>query len=61
MNPAHYELISVTWPQLNYNITAIINELRDQNKRGDIVSINKQLIKTESMQDLTKEDILKVN
>ena len=61
MNPAHYELISVTWPKLNYNITAIINELRDQNKRGDIVSINKQLIKTESMQDLTKEDLLKVN
>ena len=60
MNPFHYELISVTWAQLNYNITAIINELQDQNKRGDIVSINKQLIKTDSMQDLTKEDLLKV-
>ena len=60
MNPFHYELISVTWAQLNYNITAIINELQDQNKRGDIVSIKKQLIKTDSMQDLTKEDLLKV-
>ena len=61
MNLFHYEFISVTWPQLNYNITAIINELQDQNKRDDIVSINKQLIKTDSMQDLTKEDLLKVH
>ena len=44
---------------LNANIIAIINKLKNQNKRADIGSIQKQLVKTTSMQDLTKEDLLK--
>ena len=43
----------------NANIIAIINKLKNQNKRADIDSIHKQLVKTTSMQDLTKEDLLK--
>ena len=44
---------------LNANIIAIINKLKNQNKRVDVDSIHKQLVKTTSMQDLTKEDLLK--
>ena len=44
---------------LNANIITIINKLKKQNKRADIDSILKQLVKTTSMQDLTKEDLLK--
>ena len=43
---------------LNANIITIINKLKNQNKRGVIDSIHKQLVKTTSMQDLTKEDLL---
>ena len=42
---------------LNGNIIAIINKLKNQNKRADIDSIHKQLVKTTSKQDLTKEDL----
>ena len=41
---------------LNANIIAIINKLKNQNKH---VNIYWQLIKTNSMQDLTKKDLLK--
>ena len=34
---------------LNVNIIAIINKLKNQNKRADIDSIHKQLVKTTSM------------
>ena len=44
---------------LNANIITTINKLKNQNKRADIDSIQKQLVKTTSMQDLTKEDLLK--
>ena len=44
---------------LNTNIITIINKLKNENKRADIDSIHKQLVKTTSMQDLTKEDLLK--
>ena len=44
---------------LNANIITIINKLKNQNKRADIDSIHKQLAKTISKQDLTKEDLLK--
>ena len=44
---------------LNANIITIINKLKNQNRRADIVSIHKQLVKTTSMQDLTEEDLLK--
>ena len=44
---------------LNANIITIINKLKNQNKQADIDSIHKQLIETTSMQDLTKEDLLK--
>ena len=44
---------------LNANIIAIINKLKNQNKRVDVDSMHKQLVKTTSMQDLTKEDLLK--
>ena len=44
---------------LNGNIIAIINKLKNQNERADIDSIHKQLVKTNTMQDLTKEDLLK--
>ena len=44
---------------LNANIIAIINKLKNQNKRADIYSIHKQLVKMTSMQDLTKKDLLK--
>ena len=44
---------------LNANIITIINKLKNQNKRADIDSIHKQLVKTTSKQDLTKEDLLK--
>ena len=44
---------------LNANIITIINKLKNQNKRSDIDSIHKQLVKTTSMQDLTKEYLLK--
>ena len=43
---------------LNANIT-IINKLKNQNRRADIYSTRKQLVKATSMQDLTKEDLLK--
>ena len=39
----------------NANIIAIINKLKNQNKRADIDSIHKQLVKTISMQDLIKK------
>ena len=44
---------------LNANIITIINKLKNQNKRADIDSIHKQLVKITNMQDLTKEDLLK--
>ena len=44
---------------LNANIITIINKLKNQNKRADNESIHKQLVKSTSMQDLTKEDLLK--
>ena len=44
---------------LNANIIAIINKLKNQNKRVAVDSIHKQLLKTTRMQDLTKEDLLK--
>ena len=44
---------------LNAKIIAIINELKYQNKRADIDSTHKQLVKTNSMQDLPEEDLLK--
>ena len=44
---------------LNANIITIIDKLKNQNKRADVVSIHKRLVKTTSMQDLTKEDSLK--
>ena len=40
---------------LNANIITIINKLKNQNKPADIDSIHKQLVKTTSMQELTKE------
>ena len=43
----------------NANIFAIINKLKNQNKWADIDSIHKQLTKTNSMQDLTREGLLK--
>ena len=42
---------------LNANIITIIYKLKNQNKRADIDSILKQLVKTTSMQVLTKEDL----
>ena len=36
---------------LNAKITVIISKLKNQNKRADIGSIHKELIKTNSMQD----------
>ena len=44
---------------LNANIFTIINKLKNQNKLADIDSIHKQLVKTTSTQELTKEDLLK--
>ena len=44
---------------LNTNIIAIINKLKNQNMRVDIDSIHKQLVKTDIMQDLAKEDLFK--
>ena len=44
---------------LNANIITIINKLKNQNKRADIDNTQKQLIRTNTMQDLTKEDLLK--
>ena len=44
---------------LKANITTIISKLKNQNKRADIDSIHKQLVKTASMQDLAKKDLLK--
>ena len=44
---------------LNANIITIINKLKNQNKRADIDNTHKQLIRTNTMQDLTKEDLLK--
>ena len=44
---------------LNAKIIAIINKLKNQNKRADIDSKHKQLIKTNSMQDITVENFLK--
>ena len=43
---------------LNASIITIIHKLKNQNKRADIDSIYKQLVKT-SMQDHTKKDLLK--
>ena len=43
---------------LNANIT-IINKLKNQNRRADIYITRKQLVKATSMQDLTKEHLLK--
>ena len=42
---------------LNANITVIISKLKNQNKRADIGSIHKELIKTNSMQDFTIKKI----
>ena len=44
---------------LNTNIIAVINKFKNQNMRADIDSIHKQLVKTDIMQDLTKEDLFK--
>ena len=44
---------------LNANIITIINKLKNQNKRADIDNTQKQLIRTNTMQDLTKEDLFK--
>ena len=44
---------------LNANIIAIINKLKNQKKQADIDIIHKQLVKTNSIQYLTKEDLLK--
>ena len=44
---------------LNASIIAIINKLKNQKKQADIDIINKQLVKTNSIQYLTKEDLLK--
>ena len=44
---------------LNANIITIINKLKSHNKRADIDSIHKQLVKTTSMQELTEENLLK--
>ena len=50
---------------LNAYIIAIINKLKNQNKfknqnkRAEIDSVHKQLIKTNSMENLTKKDLLK--
>ena len=44
---------------LNANIMAIINKLKNQSEQANIESIHKQLVRTNSMQDLTKEDLVK--
>ena len=44
---------------LNANIITIINKPKSHNKRADIDSIHKQLVKTTSMQELTEENLLK--
>ena len=44
---------------LNASIIPIINKLKNQKKQADIDIINKQLVKTNSIQYLTKEDLLK--
>ena len=44
---------------LNTNIIAVINKLKNQNKQAHIEIIRKQLLKTNSMQDLTIENLLK--
>ena len=43
---------------LKANIITIISKLKNQNKRADIGSIHKQLVKTTRMQDLTRKDLL---
>ena len=67
MNSIHYNNVAMVDNSLytndlnilNANIITTINKLKNQNKRADIDSIQKQLVKTTSMQDLTKEDLLK--
>ena len=44
---------------LNANIIGIINKLKNQNKQADIDIIHKQLVETNSIEYLTKEDLLK--
>ena len=44
---------------LNASIMAIINKLKNQSEQANIDSIHKQLVRTNSMQDLTKEDLVK--
>ena len=44
---------------LNASIIPIINKLKNQKKQADIDIINKQLVKTNNIQYLTKEDLLK--
>ena len=41
---------------LNASTVAIINKLKNHDKRADIATARKQLIKSNSMQELAKKD-----